>query len=139
MLMVLTTAIQFADWWTDMAYLGYRSPLPVWSSPGFVLPPQQFANNEYKWLAYAAKLISGALDYKTKLDEGTIPVELNGQQPMDMIQYFRLFGATRQPGEVKDQAKVCNNSRFAIVAHRGNVSRHVAWIRRFVHALFFSF
>lgn len=35
---------QFADWWLDMAYLEYRDPLCVWSSPGLVLPHFDFGN-----------------------------------------------------------------------------------------------
>lgn len=104
-----------------MAYLGYRSPLPIWSSPGLVLPPQDFANSETKWLAFASKFIHGALDYKTMLDEGTVPVEMSGKQPMDMIQYYRLFGATRIPGATKDGQRVTGNSDYGIVAHNGHV------------------
>lgn len=105
-----------------MAYLGYRSPLPIWSSPGVILPPQEFNNSQEKWLTYAAKFIQGATDYKARLDEGTIPVEMSGTQPMDMIQYYRLFGATRIPGAIKDSQRVNENSTHCIVAHNGNVS-----------------
>ena len=32
----------FSDWWLDMAYLGYRDPVIVWSSSGIVWPTQTF-------------------------------------------------------------------------------------------------
>jgi len=107
-----------------MAYLGYRSPLPIWSSPGVILPPQEFSHSEDKWLTYAAKFVHGALDYKTRLDSGTVPVEMSGQQPMDMAQYYRLFGASRIPGASKDSQSVIVNSNYCIVAHKGNVSQN---------------
>ncbi len=58
----------FADWWLDMAYLEYRDRLPVWSSPGFAYPVTNFAN-ETGQLKYAAKIVTGALDYKDLLDK----------------------------------------------------------------------
>ena len=33
-----------ADWWLEIAYLGYRDPVIVWSSPGIVWPNQKFAD-----------------------------------------------------------------------------------------------
>ncbi len=51
-----------------MAYLGYRAPLPVFSSPGLILPTQRFANKN-DWLAFTAKFIEGALHYKSLLDK----------------------------------------------------------------------
>ena len=58
----------FADWWLEMAYLAYRDPVPVWSSPGFAFPHKTFQNKEQQ-LEYAAKLIVGVLDFKTLLDK----------------------------------------------------------------------
>ena len=49
----------FSDWWLDMAYLGYRAPLPVWSSPGIIMPPQDFSNSDEKWLSFTARLVEG--------------------------------------------------------------------------------
>jgi carnitine O-acetyltransferase len=51
-----------------MAYLEYRDRLPVWSSPGFAYPVTNFAN-ETGQLKYAAKIVTGALDYKDLLDK----------------------------------------------------------------------
>ena len=113
---------QFSDHWLDMAYLGYRDPLTVWSNPGIVLPPQQFDNNDEIWLRHAAKIIDAALNYKSRLDNGTIPVEMSGKFPMDMNQYYKLFGATRIPGSPKDCQQFYPDSNYIVVVHRGNVS-----------------
>ena len=77
----------FSDWWLDMAYLGYRAPLPVWSSPGIIMPPQDFSNSDEKWLSFTARLVEGILDYKRQIDAGLVKVEMSGTLPMDMVQY----------------------------------------------------
>ena len=56
------------EWWLELAYLGYRDSVCVWSSPGFVWPNQKFHNTEEQ-LDFTAKIIRGALDYKTLLDQ----------------------------------------------------------------------
>lgn len=56
-----------ADWWLDSAYLGFRSSVVVWSSPGLVLPFEQF-KDEQDWLTYTAKLVLAAVDYKLQID-----------------------------------------------------------------------
>ena len=81
-----------------MAYLAYRDPLPVWSSPGIVLgslSKEQGFSSEEEWLLMGAKLTVAALEYKYQLDLGIVPVEMSGKNPMDMRQYYRLFGAHR--------------------------------------------
>jgi Choline/Carnitine o-acyltransferase len=55
-----------------MAYLEYRERLPVWSSPGIPFPPAKFSG-EADQLKYAAKVVSGALDYKIRLDKQILP------------------------------------------------------------------
>ena len=94
----------------------------VWSNPGIVLPPQNFGNSEDKWLQYAAKLVHAAMDYKSRLDVGTIGVEMSGKAPMDMQQYYKLFGASRISGSPKDIQQFKPKSTYAVVIHNGNVS-----------------
>lgn len=52
-----------ADWWLTNAYLGYRDPVVVFSSPGLVFPFEDF-ENEYQRLVYTASLILGAVKNK---------------------------------------------------------------------------
>lgn len=56
-----------ADWWINVAYLEYRDPVVVYSSPGLAFPFENF-NNEEQRLEYTAKLILGALSYKNAID-----------------------------------------------------------------------
>ncbi|KAJ8418230.1 hypothetical protein AAFF_G00139390 [Aldrovandia affinis] len=62
---------------------------------------------------FAARLISGLLEYKALLDGGTLPVDsahgpLAGA-PMCMLQYYRLFTSCRLPGITTDTL-VCRRS-----------------------------
>lgn len=52
-----------ADWWLNNAYLGYRDPVVVYSSPGLVFPFEDFVN-ETDRLTYTAQLILAAVEYK---------------------------------------------------------------------------
>jgi len=110
----------FSDWWLDMAYLGYRAPLPVWSSPGIIMPPQDFSNSDEKWLSFTARLVEAVLDYKRKIDADLVKVDMSGSSPMDMVQYTQLYGATRIPGLVSDSQVVDSDPNYIIVMHRGN-------------------
>ena len=51
-----------------MAYLTYRDPVVVWSSPGFAFPQQHFQTEEDR-LQFTAKMLVGVLDFKTMLDQ----------------------------------------------------------------------
>ncbi|CAL4074526.1 unnamed protein product, partial [Meganyctiphanes norvegica] len=90
-----------SDWWLNAAYLDFRSPVVVWSSPGLVFPLQDFKSLDDQ-LNYAAKLISGALDYKIMVDEETVPIDRSGKDLLDMSQYFKIFGTCRIPGVTRD-------------------------------------
>ena len=83
--------IQFSDWWLDMAYLGYRAPLPVWSSPGIIMPPQDFSNSDEKWLSFTARLVEAVLDYKRKIDTDLVKVDMSGSLPMDMVRALSYY------------------------------------------------
>lgn len=56
------------EWWLNTAYLEYRDPVVIFSSPGLVLPFCKF-NNQQEQLKYAAKTILAALDYKLLIDK----------------------------------------------------------------------
>lgn len=53
-------------WWLKHAYLGYRDPVVIFSSPGLVFPFENF-ENEYQRLFYTASLILGAVEYKNAI------------------------------------------------------------------------
>ncbi|XP_050782150.1 carnitine O-acetyltransferase isoform X2 [Gopherus flavomarginatus] len=90
-----------SDWWLKTAYLEYRLPVVVHSSPGVVLPKQDFVDQQGQ-LRFAAKLIEGILDFKTMIDNETLPVEYLGGKPLCMNQYYQIFSSCRIPGSKHD-------------------------------------
>lgn len=90
-----------SDWWLKTAYLEYRLPVVVHSSPGVVLPKQDFVDQQGQ-LRFAAKLIEGILDFKTMIDNETLPVEYLGGKPLCMNQYYQIFSSCRIPGPKHD-------------------------------------
>ncbi|KAL4240512.1 hypothetical protein ACF0H5_001303 [Mactra antiquata] len=94
------------SWWLDDMYMKARLSLPINSNPGMVFPRQHFESRSQQ-LRYAARLISGILDYKTIIEAKVLPVDrcrhkVKGQ-PLCMSQYYRLFTSYRVPGVVKDR------------------------------------
>ena len=83
-----------------MAYLGYRAPLPVWSSPGIIMPPQDFSNSDEKWLSFTARLVEAVLDYKKKIDADLIKVDMSGSLPMDMVRALSYLINSRAKPEI---------------------------------------
>ncbi|XP_071773646.1 carnitine O-acetyltransferase [Centroberyx gerrardi] len=90
-----------SDWWVQTAYLDYRMPVVVHSSPGLVLPRIEF-NDRQGQMRYAAKLIAGVLDFKTMIDNETLPVEYLGGSPLCMNQFYELLSSCRIPGLKRD-------------------------------------
>ncbi|XP_067937012.1 choline O-acetyltransferase-like [Watersipora subatra] len=93
-------------WWLDDMYLLNRSPLPINSNPGMVFPKTTFSDSNEQ-LRFAARLISGILDYKFIIDARGLPTDRARHrekgQPLCMEQYYRLFSTYREPGEFKDR------------------------------------
>lgn len=90
-----------SDWWLKVAYLDYRMPVVVHSSPGVVLPRMEFHDRKGQ-MRFAAKLISGVLDFKTMIDNETLPLEYLGGQPLCMSQYYQVLSSCRIPGTKSD-------------------------------------
>jgi len=59
---------QLADWWLKTAYLAYRLPVVIHSSPALVFPRQCFETQE-DFLTYTADLTFAALNYKSDIDK----------------------------------------------------------------------
>lgn len=90
-----------SEWWVQVAYLEYRLPVVVHSSPGLVLPRMNFRDKQGQ-IRFAAKLIAGVLDFKTMIDNETLPVEYLGGKPLCMNQYYEVLSSCRIPGLKKD-------------------------------------
>ncbi|KAF7648958.1 hypothetical protein LDENG_00149630 [Lucifuga dentata] len=99
-----------SEWWIHTAYLNYRLPVVVHSSPGLVLPHMDFSDKQGQ-MRYAAKLIAGVLDFKTMIDNETLPVEYLGGNPLCMNQYYEVLSSCRVPGVKRDS--IVNYARSA--------------------------
>ncbi|XP_050360681.1 carnitine O-acetyltransferase-like isoform X2 [Nymphalis io] len=113
------------NWWLNTAYLEYRDPVVVFSSPGLVFPFRKF-NNQQDQLKYAAKTLLAALDYKALIDNDKIPVEMMGKSPLDMSQYKKIFGTCRIPVEKRDKLSF-NDSKHVTVIHNNHIFRVELW------------
>nr|XP_015925085.1 carnitine O-acetyltransferase isoform X2 [Parasteatoda tepidariorum] len=96
-----TTENWLSDWWLDTAYMEYRMPVVVYSSPGLVMPIKEFDSVE-RQLRFSARLLAGALDFKSLIDNQTLKLEKMGGQPLDMSQYLKIFSTCRVPNIPKD-------------------------------------
>ncbi|KAL6463584.1 hypothetical protein MHYP_G00279750 [Metynnis hypsauchen] len=90
-----------SDWWLQTAYLDYRLPVVVHSSPGVVLPRLEFSDRQGQ-IRYAAKLIAGVLDFKGMIDNETLPMEYLGGKMLCMNQYYQVLCSCRIPGIKSD-------------------------------------
>nr|XP_019961883.1 PREDICTED: carnitine O-acetyltransferase-like isoform X1 [Paralichthys olivaceus] len=109
-----------SEWWVQLAYLEYRLPVVVHSSPGLVLPRMNFSDKQGQ-IRFAAKLIAGVLDFKTMIDNETLPVEYLGGRPLCMNQYYEVLSSCRVPGLKRDSvvnhAKSSPPPRHITVVH----------------------
>ncbi|GLH09742.1 Choline O-acetyltransferase-like Protein [Gryllus bimaculatus] len=117
-----TTRNWLADWWLRTAYLEFRYPVVVWSSPGLVFPHQKVCNQDEQ-LTLAARVISGAVDFKCLIDNNKLPLERMGKDPLDMSQYSKIMGTCRIPGIPRDSlqhADPCNPPKHVVVAYKNH-------------------
>ncbi|KAM6954457.1 carnitine O-acetyltransferase [Aplochiton taeniatus] len=90
-----------SEWWMQAAYLDCRMPVPVYTSPGVVLPRMHFTDRQGQ-MRFAAKLIAGVIDFKKMVDTETLPVEYLGGKPLCMDQYYQVLSCCRIPGPKRD-------------------------------------
>ncbi|XP_078282157.1 carnitine O-acetyltransferase isoform X1 [Rhinoraja longicauda] len=90
-----------SEWWLRTAYLENRLPVVIHSSPGVVLPKQDYRDRQGQ-LRFSAKLIAGVLDFKSMIDNETLPVESLGGSPLCMNQYYQILSSCRIPGSKSD-------------------------------------
>ncbi|XP_022693330.1 carnitine O-acetyltransferase-like isoform X1 [Varroa jacobsoni] len=108
-----------SGWWLKGAYLGYRNPVVVYSSPAMVMPRQEFRSPKDQ-LAYTASLIQAVLDFKAHIDNETMSTEVQGTAPLDMMQYKNIFASCREPHLPLDKLHLAKDSRHIVIAHQGN-------------------
>lgn len=115
-----------SEWWLDSAYLSYRLPVLVHSNPALVFPKQNFLSKK-EHLAYAAKLIVGALRYKAIIDSGKLEQDYLGKSPLDMSQYTKVFNGCRIPGLKTDTIRHALDSNHVIVIHNNQFYKVVVY------------
>ncbi|CAG9825538.1 unnamed protein product [Phaedon cochleariae] len=108
-----------AEWWLKTAYLEYREPVVIFSSPGLVFPLEDFSIEDER-VVYTAKLIMAALDYKFTIDNDQLPLDKMGKDPLDMNQYKKIFGTCRVPKKNVDEIEFNSESRHIIVVRNNN-------------------
>ncbi|XP_003740711.1 carnitine O-acetyltransferase [Galendromus occidentalis] len=108
-----------SDWWLEGAYLGYRNPVVVYSSPAMAMPRQEFKDFKHQF-AYAASLVQAVLDFKAHIDNETMSTEVQGKAPLDMMQYKNILGTHREPHIPLDKLFHARDSKHIVVAYQGN-------------------
>uniref|UniRef100_A0ABD2WNW9 Choline/carnitine acyltransferase domain-containing protein n=1 Tax=Trichogramma kaykai TaxID=54128 RepID=A0ABD2WNW9_9HYME len=126
-----------SEWWLQSAYLGYRYPVIVHSSPGTVGPPQEFKSPK-DFYRYAAHLIGGVRKYNDMIkrfvtlfllntwefynQEITLIIfscdikqEMIRDAPLDMRPYALILGSHRQPNKDVDRLIHIDTSEHIIV------------------------
>ncbi|KAB0797511.1 hypothetical protein PPYR_08504 [Photinus pyralis] len=110
------------EWWLNTAYLGFRYPVVVHSSPGQSIPFETFESEDDR-LTYTSKLILAALSYKMIIDEKKMPVDKMGKFELDMEQYNKIFGTCRMPKKPIDFLCYNRNSKHIIIMHKNHFFR----------------
>ena len=87
------------EWWNEAAYLAYRDPIVPYVSYFYSHRDDRRRRDPAK---RAAALTSAALDFKTKLDNGTLEPEYMRRLPISMESYRWMFNACRIPAKPSD-------------------------------------
>lgn len=128
-----------ADWWTNVAYLSYRSPVVINSNPGLYFPTR-FFENDFQWCRYTARIIWASLRYKQMIDYNEIATEKAGKFSLDMSQYKKIYGTCRIPARDVDKIDYNPQSRYIVVVHKNSVSKslqHNYWKKTYFNFIFF--
>uniref|UniRef100_A0A3Q2WH85 Carnitine O-acetyltransferase a n=1 Tax=Haplochromis burtoni TaxID=8153 RepID=A0A3Q2WH85_HAPBU len=95
-----TTDNWLADYGIQINYLDSRESLLI-SNGGFVLPKMDFTDKQGQ-IRCAAKVIKAVLDFKTMIEDETLPVQYMRGEPLCMMQYFRALSSCHVPGQKTD-------------------------------------
>uniref|UniRef100_A0A1A9W5I6 Choline/carnitine acyltransferase domain-containing protein n=1 Tax=Glossina brevipalpis TaxID=37001 RepID=A0A1A9W5I6_9MUSC len=108
-----------ANRWLKAAYMQYRDPVSVWSSPGMTFPMKLFVQDE-EWLKYTAKAIMGMIKYKKKVDCGEVPVVKMGKNELDNSQFKVVYGTCRIPQPKEDIMDYNPDSKYVVIIHKNH-------------------
>ena len=108
------------QWWLECAYLGFRLPVVVHSSPGVATLKQEFSSQS-QMLSFCSKVVRAAIEFHLDVLEGRIPPDMMGPVTLDMSQYKNVLAMTRIPNaEVDTQRRASREeARHILVLHQG--------------------
>lgn len=112
--------------WLKVAYLGYRAPVTVYSSPGMTFPITKFKNDD-EYIMYAAKVIMGLIKFKKNVDDGKMPIYKIGKNELDNSQFGVVYGTCRIPLKGIDDMTYNPKSNFVVVIHKNYVNIPNVW------------
>ncbi|OXU29095.1 hypothetical protein TSAR_004262 [Trichomalopsis sarcophagae] len=108
-----------SDWWLRAAYLGYRDPVIVYSSPGTVGPSEKF-NSKEDFYRCAAHLIGAVCNYNDLVKSCNMKQEMVRDAPLDMQPYAMILGTHRQPNKGIDKLLHTDDSKHIIIMSNNN-------------------
>ncbi|KAG6334319.1 hypothetical protein ID866_4773 [Astraeus odoratus] len=106
-----------ADWWNDVAYMGYRDPVVVYVSYFYVHIDDPRRRDPVK---RAASLIKAMLPFRNLVESKELEPDKVRQMPLCMDSYKWLFHSSRYPVKPSDKA-----SKFDPATHN-----HVVFVRK---------
>ncbi|KAB5589040.1 Carnitine O-acetyltransferase [Ceratobasidium theobromae] len=89
-----------ADWWNDVAYMGYRDPVVVFVSYFYV----HVEDSRRSQAERAARLVKAMLPFRDMTESGQLEPEKARHTPLCMASYKWLFNAARFPVKPSDTA-----------------------------------
>uniref|UniRef100_A0A8C4IX60 Choline/carnitine acyltransferase domain-containing protein n=2 Tax=Dicentrarchus labrax TaxID=13489 RepID=A0A8C4IX60_DICLA len=116
------------NWLTDFYkkadYLDKRKPLVIFSNPGGLVRKKAIRdiNMEQTW--WGSRFTAALLEIKTRIDNGTLPVDYIAGRPLCMKDFDNLMSSCRIPGPKTDSlafwGKSANPPKHFTVAHNGH-------------------
>ncbi|XP_066597269.1 carnitine O-acetyltransferase-like isoform X2 [Prorops nasuta] len=107
------------EWWINKAYLGYRNPVIVHSSPGTIGPQMNF-REPYSFITNAARIVIAISEYDKLVKSGKIKQEFVRNEPLDMQPYGMFLGSHRQPAPICDKLLHNNDAKHIIIICNNN-------------------
>eukprot|EP00800_Vazella_pourtalesii_P020958 TRINITY_DN7604_c1_g1_i1.p1 TRINITY_DN7604_c1_g1~~TRINITY_DN7604_c1_g1_i1.p1 ORF type:complete len:672 (+),score=176.90 TRINITY_DN7604_c1_g1_i1:153-2168(+) len=123
------------QWWLECAYLGFRLPVVVHSSPGMSTLKQEFSSPN-QLISFCSKVVRSAIEFHQDVLEGRLPPDLMGSVTLDMSQYRNILSSTRVPNKDTDTQRRPNRevSRHIVVLHQGRFFKVPVFTREGVPA-----
>ena len=107
-----------SEWWLEVAYLQFRGPIPVYSSPVCLRKKEQFKSVS-DMLDQVSKYLHGSGLFFEQIRRGTLSQDRVGNTPLCMHQYESLPGTYRIPGVAMDSLRHSPDSNHILVIHKG--------------------